>query len=120
MNRKDFTIVICLMTLVLMIYIFSYGQGSSTGLQIQGIGELLVVGTGFLTNDICTVDDLDKIVIKKYFIPGPVFKGNEDNDAHLRMFCGSCVNSLCVETGIIDGKFTETNIELCEPVGDQC
>tara|TARA_Y100000310_G_C20490362_1_gene718878 strand:- start:320 stop:682 length:363 start_codon:yes stop_codon:yes gene_type:complete len=120
MDRKDFTVVICVLALLMMFYASNYYIGSPTGMQIQGIGELLIVGTGFLTNDGCTIDSSGKIDIKTYLLPGSVFKGNEDSDVHLRMFCGACINDMCEKTGIVNGYVTDTTIELCQPVGDSC
>ena len=119
MNRKNFTMLICLVALVLMLYVSTYDQGDLTGMQIGGLEELLIVGTGLLTNDVCTEEN-GLIDIKTYIFPGSVFKGDEGNDAHLRMFCGNCVDELCEEAGIVDGYYTNTNIHPCQPVGDSC
>ena len=119
MNRKDFTVVICLVIFVLMLYASSYDQGDLTGMQIGGLDELLIVGTGLLTNDVCTeVNGL--IAIKTYIFPGSVFKGDKNSDVHLRMFCGNCVNTVCKKTGILNGYITDTTVELCQPVGNSC
>ena len=120
MNRKEFTVILCVLVLVMMLYAFNYDQESLTGMQIGGLEQLLIVGTGFLTNDVCTMDSSGKIYIKTFIFSGPVFKGNEKNDVHLRMFCGSCVEGVCKKTGIVNGYFTNTDIELCQSVGDSC